>query len=321
MAGSTHDVKKLLAELRKEVPRRGFDRHASILKSASELPIELCSPAVTALTAQKAIQAIIMFPQQIQRGWDYVPKQALLFTANGVIHLLASIWPDEEPQITALEGCAVMYMNFKLVLLYGFLEIAAQGERTPIHLSMEFNTVDWHHLWRPLQQLLQATQPGPVLTAEQDASSPIFERALQELPLKFSNGLQLYGLLPGEELEEAIFQAGLWNYWLYLFRKPVSADTMLLLTSHYMVVISEEMYVKRGWIVSYIPRDNITGIRNQACGSQQELAIQLKRGDQSMEYKLLLKGETVEAWRRQWVQHGGQWEDLPERQAQEGQLP
>lgn len=315
MSTSKDNLEKRLAELKKEVPRRGFDKHASILKNISELPVELRSSAVTGLAAREAIQAIILFPQQIQRGWEYVPKQALLFTGTGVIHLLASIWPDQEPQIASLAGCDLMYMKFKLVLLYGLLEIAAQGERAPVRLSMEFNTVDWHRLWTPLQRLLQATQPASFSPAGKDSSSPVFEHALQELPLKFSNGLQLFGLLSGEELEEVVFQAGTWNYWLYLLRKPVFANTMLLLTSHYMVVIAEEMYVKQGWVVSYIPRNNIARMQSQLCGAWNELSVQLERGDQSVDYKLMLKNESVDLWCKRWVKHGGQWKVLSDRQA------
>jgi hypothetical protein len=312
MTISADNIKKRLAELKKEVPRRGFDRHASILKNVFELPIELRSTAAIALAERESIQVIVMFPQQIQRGWDYVPKQALLFTANGVTHLLASIWPNQDPQITSLEGCDLMYMKVKLLLLYGFLDIVAQGESAPVHIGMEFNTVAWHQLWAPLQRLLRATQPEPVLTTGKDVSSPVFERALDELPLKFSNGLQLYGLLPGEELEEVVFQAGTWNRWLYLFRKPASANTMLLLTSHYMVVITEEIYAKQGWIVSYIPRSNVTKMQSQPSGLWNELSVQFQRGDQSVDYKRTLKNEVVDDWCKRWVQHGGGSNSLPE---------
>lgn len=308
------DIKKRLAELKKEVPRRGFERHASILKNVLDLPIELRSTAVLALAERENIQTVVMFPQQIQHGWEYVPKQALLFRATGVTHLLASIWPGQEPQITSIEGCALLYMKIKLLLLYGSLEIVAPGKSAPVRLRLEFNTVAWHHLWKPLQQLLQATQPAPISPGSQETSSPIFERALQELPLKFSNGLQLYGLLSGEELEEVVFQAGTWDRWLYLFRKPVSANTMLLLTSHYMVVITEDMYAKQGWIVSYIPRNIITRMQSQPNGLWNELSIQLKRGDQLVDYKLTLKNEALDDWRKRWVQHGGDWSSLPESQ-------
>ncbi len=315
MAGSTKDIEKRLAQLKREVPRRGFDRHASILANVSELPVELQSSAVSALASRESVQRIIMFPQQIQHGWDYVPKQALLFTATGITHLLASIWPGQEPQVTSLEGCALIYLKFKQVLLYGLLEVVAQAECEPVRLSMEFNTVDWHHLWTPLQRLLQATQSTSILPADPDVSSSLFEHALNELPLKFSNGLQLYGLLPGEQLEEVVFQPGMWNRWMYLFRRPVLANTMLLLTSHYVVVITEEMYVKQGWVVSYIPRDNIAGLQSQPCSLWNELSVRLKRGNQSVDYKLKLKDETAEAWHKLWAQHGYLWEDLPEQQA------
>jgi hypothetical protein len=148
-----------------------------------------------------------------------------------------------------------------------------------------------------------------------DTDSPAIQRACEELPLKFSNGIRFYGLLPGEELEEFVFQGATWERWFLFFQRPVSANMLLLLTSHYMVVIEEELDVKQGWIVSYIPRDSIVGIQSQPCDLWNELSVQLKRGDQSVDYKLTLKNEAVEAWRKSWSQQDGAWEELPVRQA------
>ncbi|RPJ25541.1 MAG: hypothetical protein EHM33_14260 [Chloroflexi bacterium] len=316
MDRSTDDQEKRLTELKKEVLKRGFDRYSSRLKNVSELPIELQSSAVTVRDSHETIQTILVFPPQIQRGWHYVPKQALLFTATGVTHLLASIWPDKEPQVTPLKGCDLMYMKVALLLLYGFLEIVAQGESEPVRLGMEFNTVDWYRLSPPLQCFLEATKVTSDLTLQPaDTSSLVTQRAFEELPLKFSNGLRIYGLLPGEKLEEFVFQTATWKRWLYFFQRPVSANTLLSLTSNYMVVIQEELKVKQGWIISYIPRNSITGIQNQPCGLWNELSVRLAQESQSIDYKLKLKSEAVEVWRRQWVQHGGVWEDLPEQQA------
>jgi hypothetical protein len=311
MADLPRDIEKRLAELKKEVPRRGFDRHASQLKDISDLPIELQSPALTALAARETLRTLVLFPQQIQRGWEYVPKQVLLFTATGLIHLLASIWPEQEPQITYVQGKHLLYVKVKLILLYGYLEIAAQGPDAPLRLITEFNTVDWHRLWGPLQQLLQAAQPTPVLPKDPDDPSPVFKRALKELPLKFSNGLQLYGLLPGEVLEEVVFQPGPRTLWLHLFRKLASANTMLLLTSHYMVVVHEELFIKQGWVISYIPRSNIVRMQSRPRGFLNDLSVQLQRGGQVVDYKLMLKNETVTDWCKRWVQHGGEWQELP----------
>jgi len=315
MDRSTDDQKKRLAELKKDVPGRGLERHPSVLKSLSELPSELQSPAVTDLAACEAIQTIIAFPPQIQHGWQYVPKQALLFTPTGVIHLLGSIWPDQEPEITSLKGCGLMYMKVTLLLLYGFLEIIAQGQGSPTRVAMEFNTVAWNFLSRPLRQLLKSSEALSDTPSDKTGYSRTMGQALENLPVKFSNGVKIYGLLPGEELQELVFQPGTWKRWLYFFRRPVSANTLLLLTSHYMVVIQEELKVEQGWILSYIPRNSITGIRSQPCGLWNELSVQLKQGDQPGDYKLMLKSEAVEAWRRQWVQHGGVWEEIPAQQA------
>ena len=161
MTTARDDLDKRLAKLKKEVPTRGFERHPLVLKNISDLSTELRSPAVTTLARSEALQTIIAFPPQIHRGSHYIPKQALLFTPTDVIHLLASIWPNQEPQITYLKGSGLMYMKVTLVLLYGFLEIVAQGHGSPTRLSVEFNTVAWERLSPHLRQLLQATKVTP----------------------------------------------------------------------------------------------------------------------------------------------------------------
>lgn len=312
MTTSEEDLEERLAQLKREVPTRGFERHPWVLKNISDLPTELQSPAVVSLAAAEAIHAIIVFPPQIHRGWHYVPKQALLFAPMDVIHVQASIWPDQEPQTTYLKGSGLMYRKATLLLLYGFLEIVAQGHTSPTRLGMEFNTVAWYRLSPPLRQLLLATRATPGAPIDEPTYAPGVQQAFERLPLKFSNGVKIYGLLPGEELEELVFQPGTWKRWLLLFRRPVSANTLLSLTSNYVMVIQEELDVELGWIISYIPRSSIAGMQSQPRDQWSELTVQLKRGDQTAECKLLLEGEAVQAWRARWMEYGGQWEDLPE---------
>ncbi|MEW6400524.1 MAG: hypothetical protein AB1649_01925 [Chloroflexota bacterium] len=311
MAGPTDALEKRLAELKKEVTRRGFNKHASLLKSVLELPAELWSPVVSELAVRETIHAIIVFPPQIQRGWNYVPKQALLFTEAGLTHLLASIWPDQGPQVTCIKACDLIYMKVTLLLLYGFLEIVAQGLDSPTRLGMEFNTVARHRLSSPLRQLLAAAKTKPPLPADEASIPPDTRQALRQLPVKFSNGVKIYGLLPGEELVELVFQPETWKPWLYFFRQPMLANTLLLLTTNYLVVIQEELNVKQGWLLSYIPRENVIGMQNQPGGQWNEICVQLARGGQSVDYKLLLHSEAAETWRLQWLQHGGRWTELP----------
>lgn len=312
MNASTTDLEKRLNQLKKEVPTRGFKRHPLMVKNICDLAPDLQSSEVAALAAREDIQTIIAFPPQIHRGWHYIPKQALLFKSAEVIHLLASIWPDHEPQVTLLKGSDLLYMEVTLILLYGYLEISALGDNTPTRLSVEFNTVAWYQLSPPLRKLLQTIKATPGKLTDKTTVSPSARQAVEELPLKFSNGLKIHGLLPGEELEDLVFQPGTWKPRLFFFQKPITANTLLLLTTNYMVVIREELGISHGWILTYIPRVSIAGIQNKPGSLWDELTIQLKRGDQAAEYNLLLEKNATKELRVMWDKHGYHWEDFAE---------
>lgn len=313
MIHSTRAQDKRLAELKREVTRRGFDRHAFRLGNICELPLELQICSVNEQAGREVIQPIIVFPQQIQRGWHYVPKQALLFNATGVIHLLASIWPDQEPTVTQLNGCGLMYLKATLLLLHGYLEIVGQGQESPVRFGMEFNTVSWYMISAPLRQLLRLTKAVFCVPEDQIAYSPTARQVFERLPFKYFNGVQLYGLLPGEELEELLFQKRSEKPWLYFFRRPMITDTVLMLTTNYMVVIQEDLKLKTGWIVTYIPRNGICRIQSRDYGLWNELSVEVRREEQAANCKFLLAKEAVDAWRVQWTAHGGQWQDIPNR--------
>ena len=313
MTHSTDAEQKRLAELKKEVTRHGFDRYAFHISNASELPSDLQTSAVAVLAAREAIQSIIIVPPQIQRGWHYVPKQALLFTKSGMLHLLASIWPEQEPQVTWLSGCGLMVLKVSLLLLYGYLEFVVQGQHSPIQLGMEFNTVSWESFSDPLRQFINLSRTTYSLPVDRAVYSTNARRELEKLPIKFFNSVKLYGLLPGEELEELVFQKGVWKPSLYFFRQPVTADTLLMLTTNFMVVVQEDLKVKQGWILSYIPRNSISQIQNRRYGLWNELSVQMERQGQAANYKLLLANQTVGAWHLQWIAHGGKWNDFPTR--------
>ena len=177
-------------------------------------------------------------------------------------------------------------------------------------LGMEFNTMAWYRLSTPLRQLLHATNERAGMPPGKFACSLDAQEAVGELPLKFSNGVKLYGLLPGEQLEALVFQPATFKGRLRFFRQLITANTLLLLTTNYIVVIREELNVAHGWIVVYIPRCTIAAMQDQPRGPWTELTIQLKRADQRAFYKLLLKSEAVDRWQMQWIRHDGQWQHL-----------
>ena len=197
-----------------------------------------------------------------------------------------------------------MYLRATLLLLYGYLEIVGQDQDALVRLGMEFNTVSWGAISVPLQQFLNISKTVFKVPADQIAYSRDSRQVFEKLPLKFFNGVQLYGLLPGEELEELVFQEGAWKRWLYFLRQPLTTDTLLMLTSNYMVVIQQDIKLKVGWIVSYIPRDCIAGMQSQSGELCTQLIVHLKREEQGTEFKLLLTKEAVETWLTLWSRHG-----------------
>ncbi len=307
MNNSHRDTEQRLAQLKLEVPTRGWERHPSILKSIGDLPVELRAVSVIESAEGKPYDTIISFPPQIQRGQHYIPRQALLFTADTVTHVLASIWPDEEPEVVVLQGRDLMYVRVTLLLLYGRLEIVARGAAAPVQLAMEFNTVAWDKFATPLRQLLQASKPTPSLPTEAGIIAESAQAAADELPLKFSNGLRIHGLLPGEEVHELLFQAGVKERLLLLFNRAIVASTLILLGSHFVTVIQEELKVAQGWIVTYIPKGNIEAMDSRTGEKCDDLIIRLEQGGQSANLSLRLKREVLEAWKEIWSRRWGRW--------------
>lgn len=303
------DFQKQLDLLKQEVPTRGVERYPLRLNDVSDLPADLRSQAVDSGIDGETVRTIIAFPPQLQHGWQYVSRQALLFTTKGVIHIQASIWSDQEPEVTFLQGRDLMYMKVSLLLLYGHLEIVAQGPDSPTRIGVEFNTVGWQMLSRPLRRLLLESKPKDDESPEESVIHPALQDAVEELPIKFSNGVQIYGLLPGEVLQDLVFQPGLWKRWFLLFQRAVTPNMLLLLSSNYMVVIEEELRTKHGWIVSHIPRSCIVGIRSRPGSLGIDLTVELRRGSQTVEYTLALQEEPARAWHQLWIEHGGRWQD------------
>lgn len=195
------------------------------------------------------------------------------------------------------------------LLLYGLLEIVAAGQTYPVRLRVEFNTVArYPAMSRPSRKLLCAIQAIPEQSSGEIHLTEAAQTVVKRLLLKFFNGIHIYGLLPGEELKDQVFQPGTWKPWLLFFRRPVSPDT-LLLTSNFVVVIAEELDVKQGWVISYIPRENISEMQSQPRDLWNELTIHLERNDQTEKCKLLLKDKSIRDWRALWLAHDGRWDD------------
>jgi hypothetical protein len=185
MEKTKREVENRLNQLRKEVPTRGFERYPSFVKSVSELPAELQSSNLSDLVNEKGIRSIIAFPPQIQHGWNYVQRQALIFTDNEIIHILSSIWPGHSPGVTSVNSSNLLVMKVTLLFLYGFLQVVAQGEHEITFINIEFNTVAWSILSQPLEQFLSSTPLRSSMDKENGIIDPTLEMRLPTYRISF----------------------------------------------------------------------------------------------------------------------------------------
>jgi hypothetical protein len=332
MNPSIQETNHRIKQLRDEVQKRGAERYSSTYHDINALPPELKSSKINQLVNNDEIKVIIYFPAQIQRGWQYVPKQALIFTKDKVVHLLASIWPEAEPQITSINNGDLLFIEITLILLYGLIKIEAINQENISIIEVEFNTVDWSRLSGPMYAMLHSKyidsklmekeeqQRNIVLTQNElrikgiklEASpEPFFPRRgagywIQKR-IKITNGIRLYGLLPNETLNGVIFQPEYWEARFFFFRKQLIANTMVLRTTNYLIIMKEELNVGQGWIIAYIPWKNIKNINQRQKGIWQEIEIMIEHNEKSDGYKLLISNEVAKEWRNDWVRFGVEW--------------
>ncbi|GAB4446463.1 MAG: hypothetical protein Fur0044_42640 [Anaerolineae bacterium] len=221
---------------------RGIETHPYLVSSLAELPSSLQVAARQALSPTEQPDHIFMVPaQSFFRSWlsrRYVPPQGLLFTAQGVLHVQEAASPGEPAQATYLRGDDLLYVQLRLLLLYGRLELVGLANGALTRVVVEFNTVGFSKLQSGLRQLLPLTWGAAKLETSDTLDKTLSE--LDELPLKFKNGLRLYGLQPDECLLGVIFQRSLWKRYGRVLPHQVSANTLLALTDHELVIIEEE---------------------------------------------------------------------------------
>jgi len=291
---------------------RGIETHPYLVSSLAELPSSLQVAARQALSPTEQPDHIFMVPaQSFFRSWlsrRYVPPQALLFTAQGVLHVQEAASPGEPAPATYLQGDDLLYIQLHLLLLYGRLELVGLANGALTRVVVEFNTVGFSMLQPGLRQLLPLTW-GAIKLEKSDA----LDRTLSEfdgLPLKFKNGLRLYGLQPNERLLGVIFQHRLWKRYGRALQHQVSANTLLALTDHELVIIEEEKTGWKnpyGWILTFCPLACLKEFETTPEGAWQELQLRLARKGVEVDRRVKLGPETALNWQALWSRyHMGQ---------------
>jgi hypothetical protein len=290
----------------------GLRSHPYLAASLADLPEELRQAVQEASWPTEDISSIFVVPpQSFFKGWfswRYVPEQALLFMPDGVLHVQGPAEPGQAAQATYLRAVSLLYTQLSLLLLYGRLELAGRVNGVLCRVVVEFNTVGWHLLQPSVHRLLCLAwiQPGndkPL--AESSATAVLAE--LDQLPLKFSNGLRLDALQPGECLLGFVFQPAIWVLRWGFLRRQVSATTLLALTDQQVIIVEEEKNGQRatyGYIYTFMPRAAITHIEAQPGECWRELLIQLEQGAVTVERRVTLEPETAANWQELWLRCG-----------------
>lgn len=291
----------------------GVRSHPYLVASLADLPEELRQLVQGTPWLREEIGSIFVVPpQSFFKGWfswRYVPEQALLFTPDGVLHVQSPVEPGQAAQAIYLRATSLLYTQLSLLLLYGRLELAGRVNGALCRVVVEFNTVGWHLLQPSLQRLLCLgwTQPDNSKPLAESSATAVMAK-LDRLPLKFSNGLRLDALQPGECLLGFVFQPAIWILRWRFLRQQVSATTLLALTNQRVIIVEEEKNGQRasyGYIYTFIPRAAITHIEAQPGECWRELLIQLEQGAVTAERRVTLEPEPAADWQKLWQRYGG----------------
>lgn len=291
---------------------RGMEAHPYLVSSLAELPSALQIAAQQTLEPTEQPHRIFLVPaQSFFRSWlsrRYVPPQALLFTAQGVLHVQEAVSPGEPAQVTYLRGENLLYIQLRLLLLYGRLELVGLAKGELARVVVEFNTVGYSMLQPGLRQLLPL-----IWGSEKLAKSDSLDRTgseFEDLPLKFKNGLRLYGLQPEESLLGVVFQPSLWKDYGRVLHRQISANTLLALTDHELVIIEEEETGRKnpyGWILTFCPLACLKNFETTPEGTWQEVQLHLARNGVEVDRRVKLGPETALNWQALWSHyHVGQ---------------
>ena len=269
-----------------------------VVNALTDLPEEFQRAVQSCLGDEESINSILVLPSQpfMKRGG--IPRQALLSTTHGILHVR-----DAKPPLADyLPAESLLYVHHKLILLYGCLELAGEVRGELVRITAEYNAIGQYLLDAALRQFLQLSYgtaaPGPGMRKQND-------NLLEELgkeSFKFMNGLRLYALQPGERLLGYAFQPRITERFLRYFSRPVAPASMFALTDQAVVFIEEDKArgASHGWVITICPRNVILTVESKRMQSWDKLSVLSLRNKVSLERNLILEHDTVLACKSLW---------------------
>ncbi|MBL8102063.1 MAG: hypothetical protein JNM02_06015 [Anaerolineales bacterium] len=269
-----------------------------VVKALTDLPQEFQQAVQSYLPEEESIHSILMLPPQpfMKRGG--VPRQALLSTTHGMLHV-----QDGKP-LTAnyLPAESLIYIHHKLILLYGSLEVAVEVNGELVRAIAEYNTVGQYLLDNTLRQFLQMRYNPNLDETTREQNKAILDQLNKE-SFKFMNGLRLYALRPGERLLGYVFQPRIKEQFLRFFSRPIAPTSIFALTDQSIVLVEEDKArgASYGWVITICPRKVVLNVESKPMQKWQKFSVLLMKNNVNMERNLILEHDTALACKALWA--------------------
>jgi hypothetical protein len=285
-------------------------RHPYRADCVQNLPDGLRRSAEGARRPDDPIRDICVIPSQLVprklRGFGgvrHIPEQALVFTTQGILHIIDANSPEHLPEVTYMSGNDLIYARLSIALLYGRLELCSVSGEASKGIIVEYNTVR-HDLIQPgLIDLLQLACKPVLLNEPSDRRTSLLLDKLEEKSLKFRNGLENYALQPQEQMSGYVYQPRLTRSYAQIFTHLIAPAGVIALTDRKLIMVEEGRgsATSYGWYFTFCPRTNITGIEVRPHGALVDLDVNLSKDMVSSHHLMTLGAEIAREWQALWV--------------------
>ena len=188
-----------------------------------------------------------------------------------------------EVAITPLED--ILYLESGTILLFSWLDWAwVKGGRLE-HTRVYFNTVN-RSLFEKLAGLVRRSildGCGMTLSSEDQGLDQ-----LEKMPYKFRSLIPKHLLLPGEQVQAALFRPSMWAKDLSIFRRHVAAKLAVIRTNGALILAQEDLTSEEdsyGLIAQFCPRPFVRRVALEETPRGSDLVVNLSLGGVDQELR------------------------------------
>jgi hypothetical protein len=279
------------------------------VRDLTNLPDGLRQLAEGVLPLDDPAETIFVIPGQMLSkkfggfgGVHWVPEQALLFTAQGVIHVQAGKSAGEVGQANYLPGASLLYARMSLVILYARMELCGGINDNMIRIVVEYNSVS-HELMQPaFLNFLRLTWKLAQVQEANNYQNLLMGR-LEEQSYKFSSGLEKHCLQAGEYLQGFVFQPRIFKHYLRIFHRLIAPASLLALTDRQLILIEEGMTsaTSYGYFFTFCPRANVVNVDTKPNDKLQEVRVQLRKDAMNADFQVAQEMDNAFACQDLWA--------------------